>query len=101
PSHTNRKKQKREEKRPLCHSQTTYTSSITHTTPIPTSPFLCRPDAYRCGTTGVGGIFLICLIRNSLSSINCSSSVRSSKKCDRKCSSFSLFINKIFCTGTL
>lgn len=57
-------------------------------------------QAYRCGATGAGGIFLICLIKNSLSSINCSSSVLSSKKCDRKCNSFSLFIIKIFCTGT-
>lgn len=51
---------------------------------------------HRCGGTGFGGIFRICLMRNSRSSMNCSSSVRSSKKCERKFNSFSRFIRRIF-----
>lgn len=64
------------------------------------SHHLCqRLSRHLCMGTGLRGMLRICLIRNSRSSMNCSSSVRSSRKCDRNAKSFSRFIMRIFCTA--
>lgn len=51
------------------------------------------------GTVGCGGSCSICRIRKLFSSMNCSSSVRSSRKFGRKRSNFSRLPMRIFCTA--
>ena len=51
------------------------------------------------GAIGSEGICSICRIRKLFSSMNCSSSVRSSRKVGRKRRSFSRLLIKIFCTA--
>lgn len=50
--------------------------------------------------TGAGGSCSICRIRKLFSSMNCSSSVRSSRKVGKNLSSFSRLLIKIRCTAT-
>ena len=52
------------------------------------------------GAGGSEGICSICRIKKLFSSMNCSSSVRSSRNAGRKRKSFSRLLIKIFCTAT-
>jgi hypothetical protein len=68
---------------------------------LPTTNLTLLAGCYAAagGAVGRDGICSICRIRKLFSSMNCSSSVRSSRKVGKKRNSFSRLLIKIFCTA--